>query len=300
MAEKTNELALVKRDTVDIVSKKVREFQERGEINFPASYSPENAMKSAWLVLQETYDKNKKRALEACTRDSIANSLLSMVVQGLNPDKKQCYFIVYGNQLTLQRSYFGSMAVAKRVCPEIKDIIADVVYRGDGFSYEKAHGKTIVTTHTQSIENIDKNNIIAAYCTIIYKDGTDESAVMTLEQIKQAWKQSKMYPIDDNGNIKSGTTHDKFTEEMCKKTVINRACKAIINSSDDSSIVVRMAKSAENDAEYAAVREEDKQNANKQEVVIDDYTVDTDTGEIGEAASNCSDNADAASEEAGY
>jgi len=107
---KDNQLALVKKDTVDIVAAKVREFQERGELDLPPNYSPENAMKSAWLILQNTFDKNKKPVLHACTKDSIANSLLDMIVQGLNPAKKQCYFIAYGNQLVCQRSYFGTMA----------------------------------------------------------------------------------------------------------------------------------------------------------------------------------------------
>ena len=44
MAE--NKLSLIQKDTVDIVAKRVREFQERGELHFPANYSPENAMKS--------------------------------------------------------------------------------------------------------------------------------------------------------------------------------------------------------------------------------------------------------------
>src|SRR5690625_4382272 len=75
MSKNQNQLALVKKDTVDVVAERVRQFQERGEIHFPANYSPENAMKSAWLILQNTQDRNKKPALEVCTKDSIANSL---------------------------------------------------------------------------------------------------------------------------------------------------------------------------------------------------------------------------------
>src|SRR5690606_36842274 len=108
-----NSIARVKRDTVDVVAERVRHFQERGEIHFPANYSPENAMKSAWLILQETKDRNKRPALDVCTKDSLANALLDMVVQGLNPQKKQGYFIVYGKQLVFLGSYFGTMAVTK-------------------------------------------------------------------------------------------------------------------------------------------------------------------------------------------
>ena len=267
-------LALVKKDTVDIVLSKVRQFQGNGELCLPANYSAENAMKSAWLLLQETVDRNQKPALEVCTRDSIANSLLDMVVQSLNPSKKQCYFIVYGNKLQLQRSYFGTMHVAKSVDSNIVDIVSDVVYADDEFEYEKVRGKTIITKHKQKLSNIDKSKIVAAYCTIIYKDDKESSTIMSFDDIKQAWKQSKMSPITDKGDIKSGTTHDKFTTEMAKKTVSNRACKVVINSSDDSNLIIRSYDSSDEEHE-ARVEAEVQQNANT--VVID---VDEVTGEV--------------------
>ena len=262
----SNQLA-VRKETIDIVTARVREFQNKGELYFPSNYVPENALKSAWLTIQETEDKNKKPALEVCTKESIANALLSMVIQGLNPDKKQCYFIVYGNKLQLQRSYFGSMAVAKSVDADIEDIYGMVVYDGDEFEYEISKGKKIVTKHTQKIQNVKKDNIVAAYACVLYTSGKENYAIMTIDEIKQAWKMSKMYPVDDKGNIKSGSTHDKFMAEMCIKTVINRICKPIINSSSDSNIVAKFA--AQTDAEFKEldVQEEIEENANKQ--VID-------------------------------
>lgn len=262
----SNQLA-VRKETIDIVTARVREFQNKGELYFPSNYVPENALKSAWLTIQETEDKNKKPALEVCTKESIANALLSMVIQGLNPDKKQCYFIVYGNKLQLQRSYFGSMAVAKSVDADIEDIYGMVVYDGDEFEYEINKGKKIVTKHTQKIQNVKKENIVAAYACALYKSGKENYVIMTIDEIKQAWKMSKMYPVDDKGNIKGGSTHDKFMAEMCIKTVINRICKPIINSSSDSNIIAKFA--AQTDAEFKEldVQEEIEENANKQ--VID-------------------------------
>ncbi len=257
------------KETIDLVTTRVKDFQAKGDLILPANYSAENALKSAWLILQETQDKDYKPVLESCSKVSIANALLSMVVQGLNPDKKQCYFIAYGKKLTMQRSYFGSMAIAKSVNPDIEEIYADVVYKNDIFEYEKIKGKTIVTSHKQKLENISKDSIIAAYCTILYKSGKEESTIMTLDQIKQAWKQSKMNPVDANGNIKAGSTHDKFTAEMCLKTVINKACKPIINSSDDSNLMVKFAKQCENDMRDAEVEEEISNNANREFIDID-------------------------------
>ncbi len=274
MANNTT-LALVKKDTVDIVSTKIRQFQEKGELCLPANYSPENAMKSAWLLLQETVDRNGKPACDVCTRDSIANALLDMVVQSLNPVKKQCYFIVYGSKLQLQRSYFGTMHVAKAVNPNIVDIVSDIVYAEDEFEYEKIRGKNVITKHKQKISNIDKSKIIAAYCTIIYSNDKEESIIMTFDEIKQAWKQSKMSPINDKGEIKLGTTHDKFTAEMAKKTVTNRACKPIINASDDSNLMISAYKSSDDEDHDAKVEAEIQENANT--IVVD---VDEVTGEV--------------------
>jgi len=260
-------LALVKKDTVDVVAQKVREFQERGEINFPANYSPENAMKAAWLTIQEVEDKDHRPALDVCDRNSIANALLNMVVQGLNPVKKQCYFVVYGKKLVLQRSYFGSVHVAKTVEPSIIDVVGDVVYEGDELKYIKKSGKTIITEHSQQLANIDKGKIVAAYATVLYKDGSECSTIMTLDEIKQAWRQSKTNPVNDKGDIRPDSVHGKFMAEMCKKTAISKACKYIINSSDDSSLIIKLYKATDDELHEAEVEEEISENANK--TVID-------------------------------
>ncbi len=286
--------ALAKRETVDVVAERIRVFQDNGEIQFPENYSPENALKSAWLTIQETKDRNGKAALEVCTKESIANALLSMVIQGLNPDKKQCYFIVYGDKLQLQRSYFGSIAVAKQVNEDIEDIIAEVIYIGDNFKTSKKRSRTFVLEHEQDFENIDKANIAGAYATILYKDGTDESVVMTIAQIHQAWKQSKMQVFDDKGKVKDTSTHGKFAEEMAKKTVINRAAKMKINTSDDHNIVIKNYRETEDALSEASAKEESDKWANKkliqaqevEEIEAEEVSgeepqkVDKETGEI--------------------
>lgn len=227
----SSQLALVKRDTVDVVADKVRKFQERGEIHFPANYSPENAMKSAWLLLQGVQTKDNRPALEVCTRDSIANALLDMVVQGLNPAKKQGYFIVYGKNLTFQRSYFGTMAVTKRVTGA-EDIDAQIIYEGDEFEFEVVRGRKKITKHKTVFSNIDDNKIAGAYCTIYWPDGKEYTEIMTIKEIRQAWKKSRQNPDKD------GSTHNEFPGEMAKRTVINRACKTYMNTSDDGSLVM--------------------------------------------------------------
>jgi len=261
----TNQLAMVKKDTVDVVAAKVKEFQESGELHFPAFYSPENSMKSAWLILQNTQDRNKRPALEVCTKDSIANALLDMVVQGLNPAKKQGYFIVYGNQLTFQRSYFGTMAVTKRVA-KAKSIDAAVIYEGDSVDYEIINGRIANLKHKQQFGNIDKEKIIGAYATIVLPEDEVYIELMTIAEIRQAWSKAQFWSKGQDKE-KEGTTHDEFKQEMAKKTVINRACKKFLNSSDDESV---MMKHINKEDEEIEAQQEIDENANG-EVLDMDY-----------------------------
>jgi len=270
---KGNVLALVKRDVVDVVGKKVQEFVARGELHLPPNYSVENAMKSAWLILQNAVDKDKRPVLQVCTKDSIANALLDMAVQGLNPAKKQGYFIAYGKQLVFQRSYFGTMAVTKRVAGA-KDIFAEIVYKGDEFEYQIKNGNKYITKHIQKIENVDPGNIVAAYCTIVFDDDRQFTDIMTWPEIQKAWSKSKMNPD------KEGSTHKEFAQEMARKTVINRACKRYLNSSDDGSLLMYHVNRADEVAAEAEVEAEIEENANKETIDIKYDIVDEDEPEL--------------------
>lgn len=254
-----NQLALVKRDTVDVVADRIRAFQEAGEIHFPANYSPENALKSAWLILQSTVDRNNKPVLETCTKDSIANSLLDMVVQGLSPQKNQGYFIAFGNQLTFMRSYFGTMAVTKRVTGA-KDIYAQVVYEGDDFEYEIENGRKKITKHVQKLGNVNSKNILGAYCTIDFGDGRTYTEIMSMDEIRAAWNMSR---------AKDGKAHNEFPQEMAKRTVINRTCKMYLNTSDDSSLVLHHFNRSDDAIEEAQIQQEIEQNANTEVIDVE-------------------------------
>lgn len=241
-------------DTVAKVLDKVNAFQETGELRLPLNYSPGNALKSAWLILQDTVDKNDKPVLEVCTQASIANALLDMVIKGLSPVKKQVYFIAYGNELACEDSYFGDQVVAKRVAG-VKEFKPFAVYEGDEFVYEiiEATGRTRIVTHKQKIDDKDHEKVKGAYCIIIYNDGTTDAEVMSMKQIRESWSM---------GTSKGGSkAHTKFTDEMAIKTVIGRACKRIINSTDDADLFSR--DEEREDRPAAQVQKEINQGANK-------------------------------------
>lgn len=227
MADTTKAVAL-QRNVCDEVIARVNKLEQDKMLVLPKDYAVENHLKAAWLILQETVDRNNKPVLEVCTKPSIANCLLDMTLQGLSASKKQCYFVAYGNKLTLMRSYFGTVAIAKRAGNIKTEPIANVVYEGDEFIYEidPDTSLTHIVKHTQKMENINMQQIKGAYAIVKLANGQTQVTVMSIQQIKAAWAQGR-----GGGNTKA---HTNFTDEMCKKTVIGRACKMVINSSDDA------------------------------------------------------------------
>ena len=211
----------------DEVLERVRELQASKELVIPENYAAQNALKSAYLILQETKDKNKRCVLETCTKVSIATSLLDMIIQGLSPSKKQCYFIPHGNKLQLTKSYMGTIAAAKR-SKYIKDVKAYCIYEGDEVEFEYKNGNINVIDYKPDLKNIDNSKIIGAFAVVIGEEGVLHTEYMSMAQIKTSWAQ---------GPTKGKSpSHINFPDQMAKRTVINRACKLYINTSDDSEL----------------------------------------------------------------
>ena len=210
---------------------KVKQLQEAGSLVLPKSYAAGNALKSAQLILAETKDKTGKLATEVCTKESVANCLLDMVKMGLEPSKKQCYFVIYGDKLQLMTSYFGKLAIAKRVA-DLDEVKAFVIYDGDEFEMEfNLDDLTMqLKTYKPNPLNVNLDKITGAFAIPVFKDGTRGDLVyMSYQQIKNSWNQG--YAKGNSG------AHKNFTDEMCKKTIITRVCKTLINSSDDGDLV---------------------------------------------------------------
>lgn len=207
-------------------------LQEQG-LEMPPGYSPQNALKSAFFELTNNTGGNllQMAANNQEMKTSISNALLDMVIQGLSPAKKQCYFIKYGNKVQLMRSYFGTMAVLDRVTGGA-DITPVVVRQGDEFEVAMDGPNMVVKKHETKFENLD-NEIIAAYVVIKLANGKETTTVMTKKQIDHSWAKSKM---------KGSGPQKEFPEEMAKRTVINRAAKTLINTSNDNDLLVQAAK----------------------------------------------------------
>ncbi len=228
------ELALMRKDIVSFVTKRVTDLVGHGKLHLPEHYSAENALMAAWLKLQSTKDKSQRPALSVCTKDSVANACLDMIVQGLTPAKDQCYFVVYGDKLICLRSYFGDEALLQRIYPKAR-VFAEPVYKGDELEYEIVRGRKLITMHKQKLANVgDLGSIVAAYAIVELGDGHEPHCeIMTKDQIEKAWSRGQNWPAQDGKQ----SAHKDHPEEFAKKTVIARACKRLINASNDSYLV---------------------------------------------------------------
>jgi recombination protein RecT len=198
-------------------------------LSLPANYNAANALVAAKLHLFELRDKEDKLIIDQCTRGSIVNSLTKMVVNGWNVSKQQCYFIKYKDQLACQSSYMGDLMVAKRDAGVV-DVPGQCVYQGDEFEYmvDTKTGRKQPIKHLPKLENQVIDKILGAYALVIYNDGSTKLEVMTIEQIRNAWAM---------GAAKGKSmAHTQFSDQMCIKTVVARAIKIDLGSSDDSEL----------------------------------------------------------------
>lgn len=211
-------------ELVTMVNNNIEDMKNNEGLSLPPDYSVGNALNSAYLILSDT--SKGQPLLDKCDQGSVIKALMNMAIQGLSPAKNQCYFIPYGNQLVMQRSYFGSISVVKRLS-NVKDIQAQVVHKDDTFKIGGENGVLVVKEFEPSFENLDKP-IIGAFAWVEDLNGNRTYTVMTKKDIDTSWSHAKTKKVQN-----------EFPEEMAKRTVINRAAKFYINSSSDNDLFVQ-------------------------------------------------------------
>jgi recombinational DNA repair protein RecT len=107
-----------------------------------------------------------------------------------------------------------------RMMQEVKFIHESVVVmKGDKFIHDKRNH--IVKIHETTDQSSTRNNIddvIAAYCTVEWKDGRIIDEVIYVDELKKAKSKSK--------NKADDSTWNEWPLEMCKKVVYHRVKKA--------------------------------------------------------------------------
>ena len=267
--EVKNAVAIMEKDIADVIFNRVNEMGHNNQLLFPANYAVGNSLKAAYLVIQSTVDRNKQPVLQTCSKISIANALLDMVIQGLNPAKKQCYFIPYDGSLDMQRSYFGDQAAVMSALNLQKKPYACVIYKDDivTVGFREDDGEKIVISHETSFENIGKQ-IVGAYAILYTNDGVKHYEIMNWEQIQKSWSKTK---------VSNNSTQKDYPEEMARRTVLRRIAKHWMNTSDDSNLMVVESYNRTTSAEYVDIPEntlelehEVEARANQEPLIIEE------------------------------
>lgn len=219
-----NEVMTIEKQANTIASKATQWLMsdiKDGKIKPLSGYDLGAEIGTAMLKIAQTNDRNGKPALQACTQESIISAMRDMALQGLSMGRNQCYPIVYGNKLQIQRSYFGTVAVFNRMFPNLK-VTANVLYKGDDYEYcvDEIYDFTYVTNVRSKIENRD-NPIVAAYGSIIDMTTKERvyACVMSQREIEKSWSKAKTKNVQQD-----------FPQEMAKRTLINRMCKLYVNT----------------------------------------------------------------------
>ena len=224
MAQTENQVAAVAKQEVaaaignstiaDSILNSFSKLAAQGQLSFPKGYAVGNQLKLMYTSLSQN------GMISKATPVSIGEALVEAVIQGLEVDKRQVYFIVYGNKLQMFRSYYGDIKVALET-GLVRDIRARVIYEGDEYDIDtNSDGEEIVINHRTRLENHDKP-IVGAYAWADCPDGKRHYCIMTKKEIDTNWSKSK----DPSRNVQKD-----FPQEMAKRTVIRRLVKMIFNT----------------------------------------------------------------------
>lgn len=179
--------------------------------------------------LVNTKDTSGRLAIMTCSQESIKDCCITYCNNELNFFRNQAYLFPFGNTLQFIISKDGYVSMAKALDSNIEDFYYDIVYKNDEFEFKKEAGKTIITKHLQRLENITCNieDIVCAYATCVFKDGTHIADIMTMREITNALKTAHKSLTE---------THKTNPKIMLSKFPLRRLAKQRINQSANQQI----------------------------------------------------------------
>jgi recombination protein RecT len=159
--------------------------------------------------------KNSK--LMQCSVDSVRASAITCAQMGVEPNGRDAHLIPYGTECTLIIDYKGLIKLAMQ-SGEISNIHADVICENDVFEYNKGQ----ILAHKVDFK-IPRGKVYAVYAMANFKDGSEKSEVMHLDDVQSIRNRSKAK--------NSGPWVTDFNE-MAKKTALRRLSKWLPLSPD--------------------------------------------------------------------
>ena len=232
----------------------------------PAGFNPLRFKQNAMTVLSDTNGLEKLQGNEY----SLARTIMKGAYLGLDFFNKECYCIIYGNKAEFQTDYKGEIKLAKKYSINpVKDIYAKLVREGDDFEEYIKDGHQTINFKPKSFNN---GEIIGAFAVCLFQDGGMIYEAMSKEEIEEVRKNYSKVP--------NGPSWTKSKGEMYKKTVLRRLCKLI--ELDFETIEQQKAFEEASGMEMKQVKKEEKSvfEVNRENELIPDFKVDTETGEV--------------------
>lgn len=234
----------------------------------PAGFNPLRFKQNAMTVLSDTNGLEKLQGNEY----SLARTIMEGAYLGLDFFNKECYCIIYGNKAEFQTDYKGEIKLAKKYSINpVKDIYAKLVREGDDFEEYIKDGHQTINFKPKSFNN---GEIIGAFAVCLFQDGGMIYEAMSKEEIEEVRKNYSKVP--------NGPSWTKSKGEMYKKTVLRRLCKLI--ELDFETIEQQKAFEEASGMEMKQAKKEEKSvfEVNRENEIISDFKVDTETGEVAE------------------
>lgn len=213
MADEKNTALAEKKETFSMVlTDSLTEVEDALPVGFNKTRFVQNAV--ALLNENETLAKFAKEQRNGSLQ--IKAGLLKGAFLGLDFYSNEAYLIPYGSKLQFMPSYRGCVKLAQKYSIRpIKDIYAKVVRKGDEFQESIVSGQPTIDFKPLPFNDGD---IIGAFAVCEYQDGGMQYDVMSLKDLENTRKASKM---------KNGPAWSQYLSEMYKKTVLHRLCKHI-------------------------------------------------------------------------
>ena len=211
MAEEKNTLVEKKEKFSDMMMTSLNEIEE----GLPDEFNKLRFVANAVALLNDN-DGLREFAQKPNGMSQIKLGLLKCAYLNLDASQNEAYLIPYGAKLQFMPSYRGYIKLAQRYSIRpVKDIYAKVVRRGDLFKEKIVEGQPTIDFDPLPFNDDD---IIGAFAVCLFHDGGMQYDVMSLKELEQTRKASKM---------SRGPAWTQYTAEMYKKVVIRRMLKGI-------------------------------------------------------------------------
>ena len=211
MAEDKNTALAEKKETFSMM---LTDSLTEVEDALPSGFNKTRFVQNAVALLNENDVLAKFAKEQKNGALQIKAGLLKGAFLGLDFYSSEAYLIPYGSKLQFMPSYRGCVKLAQKYSIRpIKDIYAKVVRKGDEFEEKIVDGHPTVDFKPLPFNDGD---IIGAFAVCEFQDGGFQYDVMSLKELENTRKASKM---------KNGPAWSQYTSEMYRKTVIHRLVK---------------------------------------------------------------------------